>query len=112
MVAITTNFIYLLFIMLLTSLLFIRLNPNMPSDLRCPACKSDNIIEYEDYIECRDCKLDFFKEFLGKEIAEENLLSLKELEGITGAFEELEDEEARKKFVKKLKKDSSRFQDI
>ncbi len=70
----------------------------------CPACKSKNVIEYEEIIECPSCNLEFFKEGLG-EIADENKLSVQELNGITKAFDDFEDETTRKKFVESLEKD-------
>ena len=53
---------------------------NMSSIYYCPICKSKDIIEYDEYIECPRCKLDFFKDSLG-EIDDENRLSVQELDG-------------------------------
>ena len=74
----------------------------MPSSYRCPACKSKDIIEYDEIIECTRCNLEFFKDHLG-EIDPENLLSVKELHGIVGAF----DEHDRMKLQKDLEDDRS-----
>ena len=84
----------------------------MSSKYQCPACKSKDVIEYDEHIECRECGLEFFIEFLNSEIDEENLLSKQELETITGAFDEFEDKETRKKFLKDSKKDLSDVEDI
>ena len=77
----------------------------MPSEFRCPACHSEDIIDHGELIECRGCGLEFFKEFIGSEINEENLLSEQELKAFTETFDELKDDEKRKKVIKSLKDD-------
>ncbi len=76
----------------------------MDSIYYCPVCKSKDVIEYEDMIECPSCNLEFFKDGLG-EIADENKLSVQELNGIVKAFDDLEDEKTRKKLTESLEKD-------
>ncbi len=71
---------------------------------RCPACKSNKVIEYDEYIECTSCHMEFFKEGLD-EIEDENQLSVQELDGIVKAFDELKDEKTRNEFSKSLSKD-------
>jgi hypothetical protein len=70
----------------------------MRPQVQCPVCRSTDIIEYDEYIECLDCGLEFFKEFIENEIDEENLLSEQELKGFADAFEEFKNDDQRKKF--------------
>ncbi len=79
-------------------------SPKMTSS-HCPSCKSENILDHGNYIECHFCKLDFFKEYFNSDIDEENLLSIQELEGIADAFDELKEKNQRKKFIKSLEDD-------
>lgn len=51
----------------------------------CPRCKSEDILEFDDFISCNKCNLDFDKEFLGI-IDNENILARGELKGIIDAF--------------------------
>lgn len=60
-------------------------NPVKRIKFICPRCKSEDILEFEDFISCNKCDLDFDKEFLG-EIDNENILARKELKGIIDAF--------------------------
>ena len=76
----------------------------MDTIYHCPVCKSKDVIEYEDMIECPSCNLEFFKEGLG-EIDDENKLSVQELNGIVKAFDDLEDKKTRKKLTESLEKD-------
>ena len=73
-------------------------NPEMPSELRCPVCHSEDIIEFDDYIHCLSCKLEFFTEFLGSDIDEENILSTQELKGFAESFSDEERERLLKSF--------------
>lgn len=73
----------------------------MPSTYRCPACDSDDIIDHGDIIECRSCRLEFFKEFIGSEIDKENLLSEQELKAFADAF----DDDEKKKLLRSLEED-------
>ncbi len=76
----------------------------MDKKYHCPACKSKEVIEYDEYIECTSCHFEFFKEGLD-EIDDENQLSVQELNGIVKAFDELKDEKTRKEFSKSLSED-------
>jgi len=98
------SFKYVGFIIIFINQMFMRSVIKMDTIYYCPACKSKNVIEYEEMIECPSCNLEFFKEGLG-EIADENKLSVQELNGIAKAFDDLEDEKTRKKFVESLEKD-------
>jgi len=93
------------FILLVTTLLIVMFIHTLPADSRCPNCHSREFIEYEETIECTHCGLKFFKDFLGNEIDEENILSDQELEGIFDSFPELKDEKARERFLKSIEKD-------
>ncbi|MFX0136116.1 MAG: hypothetical protein ACFFDN_20920 [Candidatus Hodarchaeota archaeon] len=79
----------------------------MEPQVRCPICRSTEIIEYDDYIECLDCGLEFFKEFVEDEIDDEDILSEQELKGFIDSFEEFKNNEHRKKFIKKLEDNNS-----
>lgn len=93
-------------IILFTSHIIIGFISKVPSQYHCPACKSEKIIEYEEYIECLSCHLEFFKEGLD-EIEDENQLSTQELEGIVEAFDELGTENSRRLFSRSLRKGDS-----
>ncbi|MFX0034254.1 MAG: hypothetical protein ACFE9I_01275 [Candidatus Hermodarchaeota archaeon] len=92
-------------IILISIQICMRFNPRMPSEYYCPRCQSDNIIEYDDYIECQECGRIFFKEDLDSDIEDEDILSEDELEGFMDAFEELKDKNTRKEFFRSLEKD-------
>ena len=77
----------------------------MPSEYYCPECKSEDVIVYEDHIECNKCHMNFFIEDLESDIEDENILAEEDLSGVVDAFDELKDEETRKKFFKSLKDD-------
>jgi len=76
----------------------------LPPPYRCPACDSKDIIEYDEIIECPKCNLEFFKDHLG-EIDPENQLSIKELNGIVGAFTDEGSVSSRKRLSKALEED-------
>lgn len=76
----------------------------MPSKYHCPACKSTEVIEYVDSIECVQCNLEFFKEGLD-ELEDENMLSTQELKGIVDSFSELDSDLKRKQFSESLDED-------
>ncbi|MFX1411236.1 MAG: hypothetical protein ACFFA6_12880 [Promethearchaeota archaeon] len=59
----------------------------MPAKFHCPRCKSKEIFEYDTFIECKKCNLDFDKEFLGK-IDDENILARQELKGFYESFDD------------------------
>jgi len=58
----------------------------------CPRCKSREIIEYETFIECPKCKLEFEKEFFGV-VDDENMLARQEVRGFIDSFDENEEDE-------------------
>jgi transcription elongation factor Elf1 len=92
--------IYLLFIIFIIDTIFMRYLYRMKQKFHCPRCGSKNIIEYDDFIECPKCDLEFDKEFLGI-IPDEDILSRQELIAFTDAFVE--------KDLKKKKKNNSPF---
>ncbi|MFX1365819.1 MAG: hypothetical protein ACFFCE_00340 [Promethearchaeota archaeon] len=59
----------------------------------CPRCGNAKIIDYFNLIYCPVCKLDFDKKFLGV-FDNKNILSLQELGGIVGIFDENENKKA------------------
>ena len=91
-------------IILLTIHIFIGFISKVPSQYNCPACKSNKVMEYKEYIECRSCQLEFFKEGLD-EIDDENQLSVQELNGIVKAFDELASKCGRDKLSMSLDED-------
>jgi len=58
----------------------------------CPRCKSLNIIEYETFIECPKCKLEFDKELFGV-VDDENMLARQEVRGFIDSFDENDEDE-------------------
>lgn len=58
----------------------------------CPRCKSRDIIEYETFIECPQCRLEFEKEFFGV-VDDENMLARQEVMGFIDSFDHEEDED-------------------
>ncbi|MFX1364654.1 MAG: hypothetical protein ACFFCE_12770 [Promethearchaeota archaeon] len=52
---------------------------------KCPRCKSENILEFDTFITCNKCHLDFDKYHLGI-IDDENILAHEELKGFFDAF--------------------------
>lgn len=68
---------------------------NKKKSYHCPACKNEEVIEFNDHIHCPHCKLDFNKRFLNV-IDDENVLSRQELGGVIDAF----DDEDKKKLLK------------
>ncbi len=78
---------------------------NIAPNYYCPRCKSTEIVDHGEYIECPKCCLDFFKEHIG-EINVENILAEQELNGFINSFEDLKDNKIRKNFLKSLKDDN------
>ena len=60
-------------------------NPAKRIKFICPRCRSEDILEFDDFISCNKCDLDFDKDFLGV-IDNENILARQELKGIIDAF--------------------------
>ena len=98
---INNNFIFSVSILIVTIQLCVFFNTQMPSGYYCPRCQSENIIVYNDYIECTDCRLSFSIETLLIDIEDENILAEEELHGVAGAFTE----EERKRLDEELEKD-------
>ncbi len=73
----------------------------MPSEYCCPRCQSEEVIEYDDHIECLQCGLDFSIESLQSDIDKKNIIAEEELKGVVDAF----DEEERKKLKKMFEED-------
>ena len=73
----------------------------MPSEYHCPRCQSEDVIVYDDHIECTDCRLTFSIETIESDIEDENILAEEELHGLAKAF----DEEERKRLEGILKDD-------
>ena len=65
---------------------------NKKKKYHCPVCKNEGIIEFDDFIHCSKCDLDFDKDLFGV-VDDENMLSRRELGGIVGSFT---DEERKK----------------
>ena len=59
----------------------------------CPRCGSRDISEFDDFISCNKCNLDFDKKFLGV-IDNENILSRQDLKGTVDVFDD-DDEKNR-----------------
>ena len=64
----------------------------------CPRCKNEKIIEFDDFIHCPHCKLDFDKHILSI-TDDENIMASQELKEFLEAFN---DEEKKKLSKKKL----------
>ncbi len=52
---------------------------------KCPRCKSEDILEFDNFISCNKCHLAFDKDFLGV-INDENILAREELKVFFDAF--------------------------
>jgi DNA-directed RNA polymerase subunit RPC12/RpoP len=80
----------------------LKMNPKY----RCPACHSEEILEFDEYIHCPNCNLEFFKEFIDSNISEENIFSEEALQAISNAFhDEFDDKKDQKKFLKSIDED-------
>ncbi|UCC19015.1 MAG: hypothetical protein JSV62_13045 [Promethearchaeota archaeon] len=106
-ISVTKNsFILVLFILLLTNHLLVTFFLIMPSDYRCPNCHSEEIFEYEEFIECPQCGRRWHKDYIPKDVEDdEDRLSREEMYSFLDAFEEFTDEETRKRFFKSIDKD-------
>lgn len=81
-----------------------RSSMKIDTNYHCPSCKSKEVIEYDEFIECTSCHLEFFKEGLDK-IDDENQLSVQELKGIVKSFDEFKEKKTRNEFSKSLSED-------
>ena len=98
---INNNFIFSVSILIVTIQLCVFFNPRMPSEYYCPRCQSEDVIVYDDHIECPVCRMDFSIESIESDIEDENILAEEELHRIAKAF----DEEERKRLEELLKDD-------
>ncbi len=87
---INNNFIFSVSILIVTIQLCVFFNPRMPSEYYCPRCQSEDVIVYDDFIECTDCRLTFSIESIESDIDDDGILAEEELQGITKAFSEEE----------------------
>lgn len=82
----------------------------MEIEYHCPKCGTKDISEYQDTFECKQCRDDdgmpfeFKKDLIGK-IPDDEILTIREMDSLTGAFEELRDSEKRKRFYESLRDD-------
>ena len=60
----------------------------MPSRLVCPRCVSNDVIEYDDHIECLNCGLTFSVDSLRGNIDLDNIIAEEELNNFFTAFED------------------------
>jgi hypothetical protein len=77
---------------------------NKDHPYHCPRCQSSKIIEYDDFIECTKCLLEFDKKLIGK-APDDEILSRQEMGGFLGEFEELKDPKKTKEFFDSLMRD-------
>ncbi|MHA2185400.1 MAG: hypothetical protein ACXAAI_10410 [Promethearchaeota archaeon] len=98
------KFKYPILILLISYLIFFSPFRIMPSKYRCPRCKSTRIREYDDFIECSNCLLDFDKELIGK-VPDEELMARKEMDGLLNGFEELKDPKIAKELFDSIMDD-------
>lgn len=99
------SFIFSVSIILILIQLFVIFNTRMPSEYYCPRCQSENVIIYDDLIECKDCGGLFSREILESGINDESVLAEQELKGIYDSFDEFKDEETQRRFLKSLDED-------
>jgi hypothetical protein len=83
------TFFISVFILVVTETIGMRYFYQMSKKDHCPRCRSKDIIEYDDFIECPKCDLEFDKEFLGV-IPDEDILARQELIGIANSLMDLE----------------------
>lgn len=95
------NFIFSVSIIIITIQFCMFFTLRMPSEYYCPRCQSEELIEYDDHIECLQCGMEFSIRSLEEDIEDENILAEEELQGVTDAF----DEEERKKLEKIFKEE-------
>lgn len=112
MANITNTFKLVGFILLFTNLLIVMFISQIPSDFHCPNCGCGEFYDYGEIIECKNCRFEYFKEFLGSEIDKENLLSDHELEGLVDSFQdEFKDKKKSERFLKLIEKDLEDLQE-
>ena len=90
------------FIYLYENHIFMSNSTIMKTTYYCPRCGTKEISEYDETFECTKCRdnngfpLEFEKKYIGN-MPDEEILALREQASFTDAFEELRDEEKRKK---------------
>ncbi|MFW9782576.1 MAG: hypothetical protein ACFFFB_09875 [Candidatus Heimdallarchaeota archaeon] len=67
----------------------------------CPRCKTSKILEYDEFIECPKCLLDFDKQLFGK-LPDDEMVSRQEMGAIFDSFEELKDPKKAKRIFDSL----------
>lgn len=85
--------IYILIIIIQLCLFF---DSPITSGYYCPRCQSDNVIEYDNFIECVDCELIFSNKSILSDVDDDNILGEEELLGVSNSFSDEEREEIRK----------------
>ena len=80
------------------------------SKYHCPRCKATNILEYDKFIECPLCLLDFDKDLIGK-IPDNEIMAHREMGGILDGFEELKDSKKAKEVFDSIMKDLQNLND-
>lgn len=90
------NFIFSISILIIIIQLFLFFDSSVPQDCYCPRCQSENIIIYDDFIECADCGLIFSKETLLSDVDDDNILGEEELHGFSNSFSDEEREVLRR----------------
>ena len=76
----------------------------MPAPYYCPRCKTTEVIEYPDSIECPNCLLEFDKKHIDV-IPDDEILAFGEMGAFIDGFEELKDPEKAKRFFDSIMKE-------
>ena len=76
----------------------------MPAPYYCPRCKTLEVIEYPNSIECPNCLLTFGKRHIGI-ILDEEILAFGEVGAFINGFEELKDPKTAKRFFDSIMED-------
>ena len=90
------NFIFSISILIIIIQLFLFFDSSIPQGCFCPRCQSENIIIYDDFIECADCGLTFSNETLLSDVDDDNILGQEELQGFLNSFNDEEREALRR----------------
>ena len=76
----------------------------MPAPYYCPRCKTLEVIEYSNSIECPNCLLEFGKRQIGI-IPDDEILAFGETGAFIDSFEELKDPKTAKRFFDSIMDD-------
>ncbi|MHA1914470.1 MAG: hypothetical protein ACW986_03665 [Promethearchaeota archaeon] len=76
----------------------------MKPKFHCPRCKSSDILEFDKFISCPKCALDFNKEDVGN-IPDDQIVARQEMGGLFDAFDELKDPKRNKEIFDSIMKD-------